>query len=100
MVEGKRYPVYGTQFHPEKNNFEWGVINGHPNAIPHGADATAVSQYMANFVVGEARRSPHRFASSEEEAAALIWNYPAVADPNGYYSQVYLFQRPPPPPPP
>jgi len=23
VFEGKEYPVYGTQFHPEKNNFEW-----------------------------------------------------------------------------
>ena len=91
--EAKSYPFAGTQWHPEKNNFEWGTTLG-PRAIPHGAAATAVSQYVADFVVSQARRSTHRFATSDEEAAALIYNYPAVPDPSSYFSQVYLFQRP------
>ena len=84
----------GVQWHPEKNNFEWGTALG-PEAIPHGADATAVSQYMANYVVSAARRSAHKFGTAKEENAALIYNYPAVPDPAGYFSQIYMFQRPP-----
>jgi len=96
-MEAKAYPIAGVQWHPEKNSFEWGTSLG-PKAIPHGADATAVAQYMANVVVDQARRSSHTFPSTDEEAAALIYNYAAVPDPNGYYSQVYLFRRPPLPP--
>jgi gamma-glutamyl hydrolase len=95
-MEAKHYPIAGTQWHPEKNNFEWGTKLG-PKAIPHGADATAVSQYVADFVVGLARQSAHAFKSAQAEAAALIYNYQAVPDPNGYFSQVYIFNRPPPP---
>jgi len=95
--EAKAYPIGGVQWHPEKNNFEWGTSLG-PNAIPHGADATAVSQYMANHVVSQARKSAHAFPSRDKEAAALIYNYAAVPDPNGYFSQVYLFSRSPSPP--
>jgi gamma-glutamyl hydrolase len=96
-IEAKAYPFAATQWHPEKNSFEWTTLNGE-GAIPHGADATAVAQYMADFVVGQARRSAHAFPSESEEAAALIYNYPAVPGPEGYFAQVYLFQRPPLPP--
>ena len=93
-MEARRYPFAATQWHPEKNNFEWGTKLG-PAAIPHGADATAVSQYVADHVVGLARRSAHAFPSAAAEADALIYNYPAVPDPNGYFSQVYVFDRTP-----
>ena len=92
-MEAKKYPIYGVQWHPEKNNFEWTLKLG-PNAIPHSANAVKVSQYMANFLVGESRQSSHSFPTKEAEAAALMYNYPAVPDPNKYYSQVYIFDRP------
>ena len=91
-IEAKRYPFFGTQWHPEKNNFEWGLKLG-PAAIPHGRDATAVSQYAADFFVQAARSSTHVFATPAAEAAALIYNYAAVPDPSGYFSQVYIFER-------
>ena len=31
-MEAKEFPFFATQFHPEKNSFEWAV--GYP-AIPH-----------------------------------------------------------------
>ena len=40
-------PFYGTQFHPEKNIYEW--ING--KNIPHGDNATKTSQYFADFFI-------------------------------------------------
>merc|ERR1712166_3436 len=91
-IEAKKYPFAATQWHPEKNNFEWGQSLGKA-AIPHGADATLVSQYMANFVVSEARQNTHSFDTMKEETAALIYNYPAVPDPNGYFEQVYIWSR-------
>jgi len=93
--EAKHYPIAGTQWHPEKNNFEWSLGMG-PGAIPHGATATAVSQYMANYVVGQARRSLHKFPSPEAEAAALIYNYPPLDGSKlgrAYFDQVYIFDR-------
>ena len=70
-------PVYGTQYHPEKNNFEFGVFpNGSVyEAINHSPDAVAVSQAEASFFVGEARLNSHRYASKAAEAAALIYNF-------------------------
>jgi len=30
-IEGTKYPIYGSQFHPEKNTYEWYTVE----AIPH-----------------------------------------------------------------
>ena len=44
-----KYPIYGTQWHPEKNAFNW---NPH-YVINHSAHAVRVAQYFANFFVSE-----------------------------------------------
>ena len=43
------YPIYGVQFHPEKNGFEWMV----DEAIPHSQHAVIIMQNLANFFVQE-----------------------------------------------
>jgi GMP synthase-like glutamine amidotransferase len=47
--EHRQYPIYGVQFHPEKNAYEWKVSTNNP----HSANAIAVGQYFANFFVNE-----------------------------------------------
>ena len=47
-MEAKNYPIWGVQFHPEKNMYEW-----RQTSIPHSAPAVAVGQYFANFFVNE-----------------------------------------------
>ena len=91
----RTYPFTGTQWHPEKANFEFGKIGslGY-NAIPHTADAVAVSQYVANQFIANARLSNHTFPTVADEKAALIYNDVGklTADPNGYFDQVYLYE--------
>lgn len=43
-IEGKQYPVSASQWHPEKNNFEWGKIGklGY-EAIPHSEEAVSIT---------------------------------------------------------
>ena len=40
-----RYPVFGTQFHPEKNGFEWNP----KEAFPHSADAVIMMQVRLSW---------------------------------------------------
>ncbi|EDO44920.1 predicted protein [Nematostella vectensis] len=50
-VEGLKYPFYGTQWHPEKNQFEW----TYEENINHSSEAVKVAQYVANFFVDQGR---------------------------------------------
>ena len=51
-VEHRTRPYYGIQWHAEKSQFEF-----YPSHVNHSADATALSNSMATFFIGEARRS-------------------------------------------
>ena len=70
-------PIFGTQWHPEKAQFEWGAnADGTPyEAIPHAPSAIAASQHLANLFVASARASTHAFATPEAEQAALFYNF-------------------------
>lgn len=69
-IESRNYPIYGTQYHPEKNNFEFGLRHGlspftkyysdEPyEAINHSEEAVELSMQLAFFFVGQVRRSTH-----------------------------------------
>ncbi|XP_017269574.1 gamma-glutamyl hydrolase [Kryptolebias marmoratus] len=86
-VEAYDYPIYGTQWHPEKNAFEWSR-----SYIPHSPAAVKTTFYVAEFFVGEARRNFHRFESKEEENKALIYNYnPVYTGTTSSFEQIYYF---------
>uniref|UniRef100_A0A5F8H609 folate gamma-glutamyl hydrolase n=1 Tax=Monodelphis domestica TaxID=13616 RepID=A0A5F8H609_MONDO len=87
-MEAKEYPIYGVQWHPEKNAFEWKKLKG----LVHSPVGIRMSFYMADFFVNEARKSHHRFASKEEEEKALIYNYEPVFTGNySSFQQCYFF---------
>lgn len=88
-IEAYDYPFYGTQWHPEKNSFEWTLHE----AINHSEEAVAVTQYVADFFVNQARLSGHRFPSKEEEDAALIYHdNPIYCKPElTHFEQCYIF---------
>jgi len=69
-MEAKNYPIWGTQFHAEKNLYEW-----LKPSLLHSSDAIKASQYFARFFVDEARKSHHNFSSPIEENKYLIYNY-------------------------
>jgi gamma-glutamyl hydrolase len=52
-LEHREYPLYGLQFHPEKNIYEW----GEDRAYNHAAVGIRVSQYFANFFVNEGKKN-------------------------------------------
>ncbi|XP_051278576.1 gamma-glutamyl hydrolase [Dicentrarchus labrax] len=87
-IEGKRYPFYGTQWHPEVNRFQW----DRKRNFPHSAHAVQLSSLLAQFFVEEGRRSLHQFDNPEEEASSLIYNYTPVYAANFTgYEQLYFF---------
>lgn len=109
------YPIYGTQWHPEKNPFEFLKVY-----IPRSPSAVRTSFYTAEFFVNEGRKKPplvaawrarpppdlrvalicvlaarknkHHFQSEAEERKALIYNYsPVYSTPNSTFVQIYYF---------
>ncbi|XP_042205919.1 gamma-glutamyl hydrolase-like [Homarus americanus] len=89
-VEHRHLPIYGFQWHPEKNIFEWGF-----DSIPHTLDAIRSSQYIANFFVEKARLNNQTFPTEEEEIAALIYNHSPIYTATLYpssFQQCYFFK--------
>mmetsp|Transcript_4011 Transcript_4011/g.11645 ORF Transcript_4011/g.11645 Transcript_4011/m.11645 type:complete len:359 (-) Transcript_4011:301-1377(-) len=71
LFEGKKWPIYGIQSHPEKPAFEWAPWL----PIPHQAGAVDATLALARFFVDETRRSAHRPSSRQEEEELLIYNW-------------------------
>jgi gamma-glutamyl hydrolase len=46
------YPIYGSQWHPEKNSYEM----GYTRHVTHTFESVLVAQYFANFFVDEGER--------------------------------------------
>lgn len=88
-MEHKRYPFFGSQFHPEKNSFEWYTNQN----LPHSKNAIKTSQYFGNFFVDECRKSSHKFPSISDEYNHLIENFhPVFTGRHGSsFLQTYLF---------
>lgn len=88
-VESYKYPIYGTQFHPEKPMFEWATQEG----INHSYDSVIANTYFADFLVNEARKNFHTFASPQEEFQSLIYNFKTTytLDVDYSYTECYIF---------
>lgn len=87
-MEAYDYPMYGTQWHPEKNAFEWSRAY-----YPHTPSAIKMTFYMADFFVNEAKKNFHSFPSEEDELKHLIQNHhPDFSGANGSsFLQKYYF---------
>eukprot|EP00898_Chlorokybus_atmophyticus_P000915 jgi/Chlat1/1824/Chrsp138S02143 len=70
-VEAYDYPFTGTQWHPEKNAFEFGLEH-----IPHGVEAVKLTQAIANYIICEAKRNKHAPRNHTELLDLVIYNYP------------------------
>jgi len=90
-IEGKSIPVYATQWHPEKNQFEWNPTEG----IDHSAQGVAVMSQMSQFFVNQARLSTRAFSSEQELESALIYQFsPTYTGGAGHsFEQTYIFDE-------
>ncbi|KAF2070281.1 hypothetical protein CYY_008400 [Polysphondylium violaceum] len=86
-IEAYNYPIYGTQWHPEKPLFEWWA----QEVMNHSYPSILANYYTALFFVNECRNNQHAFADLASENAALIYNYSPVYNPSGDFVQTYYF---------
>jgi len=89
LWEGKKYPIYGMQWHAEKPQFEWNP----QEVINHTKDSIKAMQYFPDFLVNEARKSQHHFATIDEEYQTLIYNFSPLftQEITGDFTQCYVF---------
>ncbi|XP_062376550.1 gamma-glutamyl hydrolase-like isoform X2 [Sardina pilchardus] len=88
-MEAYHFPVYGTQWHPEKNAFEWSRTY-----YPHTPSAIKTTFYMTDFFVNEAKKNFHSFANEEDAMKHLIYNHKPVfsAAFGSSFQQMYYFE--------
>jgi len=87
-IEGRVYPVWGTQWHPEKVSFEW----KEDLLIPHSSSAVSVNMYPVKFFVDQCRNNKNKFPSSSLEQQSLIYNYKAEDTRTiSHFEQCYIF---------
>ncbi|XP_067673158.1 gamma-glutamyl hydrolase A-like [Haliotis asinina] len=86
-IEAFKYPFYGTQWHPEKINFDW-----NPNhELDHSSNGVYISHFFSSFFVNEARLNGHKFPSVQAAADAIIENFPMNYQDDGTFEQIYFF---------
>eukprot|EP01100_Stratorugosa_tubuloviscum_P014317 TRINITY_DN758_c3_g1_i1.p1 TRINITY_DN758_c3_g1~~TRINITY_DN758_c3_g1_i1.p1 ORF type:complete len:356 (-),score=109.74 TRINITY_DN758_c3_g1_i1:132-1199(-) len=67
-IEAYDVPIFGTQWHPERNQFEWDL----PEQLDHSLPALRAMQYLANFFVEQTRYNAHKFEIDAIEQHLLI----------------------------
>mmetsp|Transcript_16181 Transcript_16181/g.30582 ORF Transcript_16181/g.30582 Transcript_16181/m.30582 type:complete len:404 (-) Transcript_16181:175-1386(-) len=79
-IESVRYPIYGVQYHPEKNNFEYGLQPGTSipyEAISHTEEAVQLSLHLAQFF-GNCLRKSSIGEYTLVERHPMMFEYPIV----------------------
>jgi len=81
-IEGKSYPFYGVQFHPEKASFERATVPGTNNPyqdINHSGDAVQAMFQLGHFFVSEARQNRGGDYTNVTKYPS-VWAYESVRD--------------------
>jgi gamma-glutamyl hydrolase len=88
-IEGKDYPIFGVQFHPEKNSYIWVE---RINAV-HTAESIVLMQKIANFFNRETRKNFHQFKDSKYLESLLIYNYSPHKIAGSSFNSCYFFEN-------
>ena len=74
-MEAWDFPITATQWHPERNQYEWRAT---VSAESHSTEAVAAMQYLAGYFVGDARRNAQVFTDGALLAKFSCFSYPIV----------------------
>ncbi|XP_057296694.1 gamma-glutamyl hydrolase-like [Hydractinia symbiolongicarpus] len=89
-MEGKKFPFYGIQFHPEKTMFEWATTI----SIPHSPQAIRLGQFIANSFMDNVRRNKKSFYNSSIERKYLMEQYELMRtdnlDSHAPFREIYI----------
>lgn len=86
-LESRDYPIFATQYHPEKNLYEWRI------AACRTDEGAEISQVLSNKFVEYARANKNRFDSVEELNKLNIHNFNTTTT-NLSYLRIFPFKEP------
>ena len=75
LLEANDYPFWASQFHPEKNAFEW---TQKWNNIPHSKEAIETATFFAEYFVEKTRKNHNNFETRNAEEQYLIYNFSPI----------------------
>ncbi|KAH8364600.1 hypothetical protein KR084_008670 [Drosophila pseudotakahashii] len=96
IVEHRRFPIFGCQFHPERAAFEQLIVSKDLCYSAHSHFGIKLSQIFGSRFVELCRRNRNRFDSPNLKVRHLIWNWQPVFSGQFEYSnwlQCYLFEK-------
>jgi len=85
--EGNDLPIYGVQFHPEKNGFEWDQPT-----YDHEYNAVQAAQLLVNHLIDDSRNNMNVFPTPTIEDTCLIYNQNATLI-AGVWAPMYFFSN-------
>lgn len=85
-MKAKEYPIFGIQFHPEKNLFEWKV------PADRSQSGAEIVQILSNKFVDIARKNTNTFSNVDELVKLSIYNYKSVATDMSFV-KIYVFDE-------
>ncbi|XP_026847452.1 gamma-glutamyl hydrolase [Drosophila persimilis] len=96
LIEHRRFPIFGCQFHPERAAFEQLYACEDTSSQAHSREGIELSERLAGRFVDACRRNRNRFASAEAKSRHLIWNWqPEFCGKHkgSNWLQCYLFEK-------
>lgn len=86
-MESKKYPIMGTQFHPEKVTQAWNDNYG----INHSWESVKLNRYFGDQFIQMTRMSKNTFGNYTETQKVLIDNYDKL-ETEQWYGEIYVFK--------
>jgi gamma-glutamyl hydrolase len=77
-IESKKYPIFGTQFHPEQAVLFYG-----PNHADHSWLSIRLNRHFADYFIYLARHSPNSWGDFETTQKAIVENNEIIVTKEG-----------------
>jgi gamma-glutamyl hydrolase len=94
-MQHRKFPIYGAQWHPEKNNYEFGVNHSGDSysSTMHSIESVLASQYCSNLFVEECRKNSNSFSNWKELQARLTYSHTKRRGNTGSFVEKYWFEQ-------
>lgn len=96
LIEHRKFPIFGSQFHPERAAYEQLFAGTDTCREAHTSICIELAQYFARTFVNACRRNTNNFDSVKLMARHLICNWQPLFTgkfPESHWLQCYMFKK-------